>query len=457
MSHAKMENPMVVDTMAKTRQHRASLGYLWRKEMVVKEPKKEKLSDKIKAWNIDGLFLNRIVGTRFPSIFWYDPRPPRPIESDVKHHRSLSSPVSVVVMSQALSCEQREPLAPTSIATPSSTQPLSLMALANPQKSPPISVPTTRSRWLNIRLVLLEPPRLLKSKLGTPPSFLFNIIRFPSFNKPPESDHHDNHNHHTESSTTPDAVDASSGSSVANPRTSEDPSTLPHTQSSEISFQSDNGSSDVPSSAAIVDLTQRIMSSSPSSSQYKVKSRLNTIKSSIRKITSKKSSNYRTYINAIPTIPQAQENEIINTTANPHHPIVQVFREEQLGRNIFVMAVPIATGFMAYYNLGSLPLAGRLAAAALSVGSAAVFNGILLRKAFPKASNTLELLGVALILIAFFGYLGSSLPEGYLWLPVLCFVACLVPLGVAICGCKENYAGENGGDDDLVPAALCVV
>ncbi|EXB44928.1 hypothetical protein L484_026516 [Morus notabilis] len=56
-----------------------------------------------------------------------------------------------------------------------------------------------------------------------------------------------------------------------------------------------------------------------------------------------------------------------------------------------------------------------------------------------------------------FGYLGSSLPEGYLLLLVLCFVACLVPLGVAICGCKENYAGENGGDDDLVPAALCLV
>lgn len=91
-----MENPMVVDTMAKTRQHRASVGYLWRKEMVVKEPKKEKLSDKIKAWNIDGLFLNRIVGTRFPSIFWYGNWiSPKTVATDTHNINFSTWPVSL--------------------------------------------------------------------------------------------------------------------------------------------------------------------------------------------------------------------------------------------------------------------------------------------------------------------------------------------------------------------------
>ncbi|GMN74439.1 hypothetical protein TIFTF001_054414 [Ficus carica] len=61
------------------------------------------------------------------------------------------------------------------------------------------------------------------------------------------------------------------------------------------------------------------------------------------------------------------------------------------------------------------------------------------------------------MLIAFFGYLGSHMPEGYLWLPVLCLVVCLSPLGVALFGCKESNASENGGGHELVPAALCLL
>ncbi|GMN38916.1 hypothetical protein TIFTF001_008133 [Ficus carica] len=293
--------------------------------------------------------------------------------------------------------------------------------------------------------------RLLKAKLGTsPPSSLFN--------KPP--DHH-NHHHdcHAESSSQAaqinippiplDVFDSGNTyrSTVAYPRPFADHSTLPHTEPSlQVTVQSENGSSDVPSSLSAI-----VSSSQP---PHKTKSRLKTIKSNIKKIGRRISSKH--LITPIPTIPQRPQQAINSNNDPDDHPIIQVFREEQLGRNIFVLAIPIATGFMAYYNPVSMSLAARLAAVALSVGSAAIWNGILLRKACPKASNASELLGVALMLVAFFGYLGSHLPEAYLWLPVLCLVACLVPLCVAFCGCKEN-ARENHGEHDIVPAALCRV
>lgn len=66
-----MAIPTVIDTTASKKQHLASLGYLSRKQIVVKEPKTEKLRDKTKAWNKEWLLLNMIVGTRCPSTFWY--------------------------------------------------------------------------------------------------------------------------------------------------------------------------------------------------------------------------------------------------------------------------------------------------------------------------------------------------------------------------------------------------
>ena len=67
----KMPIPTITDAIASKRQQRASLGYLSRREIVAKEPKKEKFRDKTKAWKKKGLFLNMMLGTAIPSIFWY--------------------------------------------------------------------------------------------------------------------------------------------------------------------------------------------------------------------------------------------------------------------------------------------------------------------------------------------------------------------------------------------------
>lgn len=70
MSQAKMAIPTVIDTVASKRQHLASLGYRSGKDIAKKEPKMEKFRDKIKDWNKEGLFLNKMVGTGLPSTFW---------------------------------------------------------------------------------------------------------------------------------------------------------------------------------------------------------------------------------------------------------------------------------------------------------------------------------------------------------------------------------------------------
>ncbi|GMN21874.1 hypothetical protein TIFTF001_047333, partial [Ficus carica] len=69
MSQAKMAIPTVIDTAASKRQPLASLGYRSRKDIAKKEPKMEKFRDKIKDWNKEGLFLNKMVGTSLPSTF----------------------------------------------------------------------------------------------------------------------------------------------------------------------------------------------------------------------------------------------------------------------------------------------------------------------------------------------------------------------------------------------------
>lgn len=67
-NEAKIELPIVEDTKAIARHHLESFEWVWRKDIVMNEPKKEKLRDIMKPWNKEGLSLNMIFGTGFPRI-----------------------------------------------------------------------------------------------------------------------------------------------------------------------------------------------------------------------------------------------------------------------------------------------------------------------------------------------------------------------------------------------------
>ncbi|GMN65027.1 hypothetical protein TIFTF001_034091 [Ficus carica] len=92
-----MAIPTVIDTTAKKRQHLPILGYLSRKEIVVKEPKMEKLRDKMKATNKEGLFLNKMVGTGLPSTFSYGKWTSTNVPATDPHKISFSGNCTVFV------------------------------------------------------------------------------------------------------------------------------------------------------------------------------------------------------------------------------------------------------------------------------------------------------------------------------------------------------------------------
>ena len=281
-----------------------------------------------------------------------------------------------------------------------------LAALANPKESS-----SSSSSWFPSTHL----PRI--SKLG---SFLKTTFR--SLHKPPNHDHHQDANHdHETIIKLPDSLN------------NLPPTSPPSQPSDQLSFNDsdENGSCNL------------------SSLKHKVKSKI--IKPTIEKLSSRISPKKHRSSNPGQTTPPNISPTIAPPDV-PSHPIAQVFREEQLGRNVFLLAMPTATGFMLFYNpTGTVPLPGHLAVGALCVGSTAVWTGILMRKVWPRASGALELLGAALMLVPVFGFLGSRLPEGYLWLPALCLVVCLVPLGVALWSCRDTNADDNG---DRVPADM---
>ncbi|KAF9674189.1 hypothetical protein SADUNF_Sadunf10G0101600 [Salix dunnii] len=138
---------------------------------------------------------------------------------------------------------------------------------------------------------------------------------------------------------------------------------------------------------------------------------------------------------------QTPTQENLSKENRPFHRIIETLREQELGRHILILAVPMTIGLFSVDNLASQPLALRVIAVALALGFAGIWNGILLRKTWNEASNMIELLGVAFMLLAFFGFVALFLPESLVWIPFLCLVLSLLPLVIAIC------SGERASED----------
>ncbi|GLT30318.1 hypothetical protein SLA2020_417820 [Shorea laevis] len=128
------------------------------------------------------------------------------------------------------------------------------------------------------------------------------------------------------------------------------------------------------------------------------------------------------------------------------HPVFILLREEQLGRHILVLAIPMIVGLFSCYNrMKDNPLILRFTALSLSYGVTWIWNGILLRRTFNRFSLVLELLGVAAMLSAFFSFVAWFLPLIIYFIPVVCWVLCLLPFAIAFC---SEEASENEKDSD---------
>ncbi|KAJ4710658.1 hypothetical protein OWV82_016815 [Melia azedarach] len=113
------------------------------------------------------------------------------------------------------------------------------------------------------------------------------------------------------------------------------------------------------------------------------------------------------------------------------HPVIWNFRNQELGRHLLVLAIPMIIALSTSYNPKNVPTSTIGTAVALSLGVALIWNGILLRKTWPNLSNWIELLGAAFMLLCFYRYVSCFLPKTLIWIPALCWLLNLIPFAVA--------------------------
>lgn len=133
------------------------------------------------------------------------------------------------------------------------------------------------------------------------------------------------------------------------------------------------------------------------------------------------------------TSTQTSTRENLANENQPFHRIIETLRQQELGRHVLILAAPLTIGLFSVDNLVNEPSALRVMAIALALGFVGIWNGILLRTTCNEASNMIELLGIAFMLLAFFGFIACFLPESLIWIPYLCWVLSLLPFVIALC------------------------
>ncbi|KAJ6891304.1 hypothetical protein NC651_024717 [Populus alba x Populus x berolinensis] len=133
------------------------------------------------------------------------------------------------------------------------------------------------------------------------------------------------------------------------------------------------------------------------------------------------------------TSTQTSTRENLANENQPFHRIIETLRQQELGRHVLILAAPLTIGLFSVDDLVNEPSALRVMAIALALGFVGIWNGILLRTTCSEASNMIELLGIAFMLLAFFGFIACFLQESLIWIPYLCWVLSLLPFVIALC------------------------
>ncbi|CAK9149253.1 unnamed protein product [Ilex paraguariensis] len=118
--------------------------------------------------------------------------------------------------------------------------------------------------------------------------------------------------------------------------------------------------------------------------------------------------------------------------------ILHNIREQELGKTVLGFVMPMTTTLLSVYTKDSLMLPIHLILLSLCIGMAALWNGMLLRDTYPKIASIIEQLGIACILFAFFGVVGSFLPPTIVWAVWLCYALTLFPLLLSHLPAREN-------------------
>nr|GMD22797.1 hypothetical protein MIMGU_mgv1a024924mg [Ipomoea batatas] len=134
----------------------------------------------------------------------------------------------------------------------------------------------------------------------------------------------------------------------------------------------------------------------------------------------------------------------------PEKPIIAAMEKQELGKAVFMLAVPMSTAIMFVKADTVSPAAVRFTLVANALGIAAIWNGILLRKRWPRIASFAEQAGMSSVFLGFHVLVANYLSPELRFFPAICLGFSVLPFVVsAIPGGGKDHHGAK--QDDVCP------
>nr|GMD28617.1 hypothetical protein MIMGU_mgv1a024924mg [Ipomoea batatas]GME02431.1 hypothetical protein MIMGU_mgv1a024924mg [Ipomoea batatas] len=135
--------------------------------------------------------------------------------------------------------------------------------------------------------------------------------------------------------------------------------------------------------------------------------------------------------------------------SRPEKPIIAAMEKQELGKAVFMLAVPMSTAIMFVKADTVSPAAVRFTLVANAVGIAAIWNGILLRKRWPRIASFAEQVGMSSVFLGFHMLVANYLSPELRFFPAICLGFSVLPFLVAAIpgGGKDHH----GAKQDVCP------
>nr|GLL34111.1 hypothetical protein MIMGU_mgv1a024924mg [Ipomoea trifida] len=136
--------------------------------------------------------------------------------------------------------------------------------------------------------------------------------------------------------------------------------------------------------------------------------------------------------------------------SRPEKPIIAAMEKQELGKAVFMLAVPMSTAIMFVKADTVSPAAVRFTLVANALGIAAIWNGILLRKRWPRIASFAEQAGMSSVFLGFHMLVANYLSPELRFFPAICLGFSVLPFVVsAIPGGGKDHHGAK--QDDVCP------
>lgn len=115
----------------------------------------------------------------------------------------------------------------------------------------------------------------------------------------------------------------------------------------------------------------------------------------------------------------------------PDNPIISMMEKQELGKAVFLLAVPMTTGLVFFKSDTLSPTVVHFTLVANVAGSTAIWNGMLLRKTCSRIANVVEMAGVGSVFLGFHVLVGNHLPPELWLVPAISWFFSVLPFAMA--------------------------